>query len=66
MLSNINIFGIYFAPFTVDIIVIGLIYWGVRKILAKFNVFQLVWHANLFEFSLFICMLCGYMILRYS
>lgn len=66
MLSNVNVMGIYFAPFAIDLIFIALVYWGVRRILARFNVFQFVWHANLFEFSLFVSMLCGYMLFRYT
>lgn len=66
MLSNVDIFGIYFAPFAIDLIIIAIAYSILRKILSKFNVFQFVWHANLFEFSLFVCMLCSYILIRYS
>lgn len=66
MLSNVSIFGIYFAPFAFDVVLIAIVYYFVRKVLAKFNVFKYVWHANLFEFSLYICMLSGYMLIRYT
>lgn len=66
MISNVGIFGMYFAPFAVDVVTISITYLVFRRLLSKFNVFQVVWHPNLFEFSLYVCLLCSFMLVKYS
>lgn len=58
MLANVDVYGFYIAPFAADVVVTLVIFYFLRKALARMGINHLVWHPNLFEIALFSIILC--------
>ncbi len=57
MLKEVNVCGIYFAPFVVYALFAYLIFVPVRIWLDRINVNQWFWHRALFDTSIFVIIL---------
>jgi hypothetical protein len=57
MLKEINIEGIYFAPFAGYLVVALLIFVPVRALLDRWAIQRWVWHRPLFDISIFVIIL---------
>jgi hypothetical protein len=51
--SEIDLFGVYFAPIALLLTVSWVIVIGLRRIAAYFGLLQHVWHPALFVFSVY-------------
>jgi hypothetical protein len=57
MLKEINIFGIYIAPFAGYLFVALVIFLPLRKLFDRWALERYVWHRPLFDFSVFVIIL---------
>ena len=57
MLKEVNISGIYFAPFAIYLVVALAIFLPVRRYLDRKEAERWVWHRPLFDFSVFVILL---------
>ena len=57
MLKEINIFGIYIAPFAGYLAVALLIFYPIHHLFDRYAIQRWVWHRPLFDFSIFIIIL---------
>jgi hypothetical protein len=57
MLANVDVYGFYISPFAADVVITLVLFYFVRKVLARLGVNHYVWHPNLFEIALFNIML---------
>jgi len=58
MLANVDVYGFYISPFAADVVVTLVIFYFLRKVLARLGINHRVWHPNLFEIALFSIILC--------
>ncbi len=66
MLANVDIYGFYISPFAADVVTTLVVFYFVRKGLARFGINRMVWHPNLFEIALFSIILCVFVMVRAS
>jgi len=57
-MKEINLFGVYVAPFSLYLLIALLIFIPVRWQLDRWKVERWFWHRNLFDFSVFLIILC--------
>ena len=57
MLKEIDIFGIYIAPFAGYLVVALLIFYPIHRLFDRYAIQRWVWHRPLFDFSIFIIIL---------
>lgn len=57
MTSEINLFGVYFAPFAGDLAIAFLLFLPLRWLFARAGLFARFWHVALVELSLFVVVL---------
>jgi protein AaeX len=57
MNHELNIFGVYVAPFVGDLLCAALIFFILRGLLARTRLSARVWHPALFEVCLFVFVL---------
>jgi hypothetical protein len=55
--TDINLFGVYVAPFSLLMVVAWVILIGLRRIAARFGSSPQVWHPALFAFAVYIIVL---------
>ena len=53
MLKEINIFGVFIAPFAAYLVVALLIFIPVRFLFDRYAIQRWVWHRPLFDISIF-------------
>lgn len=58
MLANVDVYGFYIAPFAADVVLTLVVFYFLRKVLARLGINRHVWHPNLFEIALFSIILC--------
>ncbi|QDH16052.1 DUF1656 domain-containing protein [Oecophyllibacter saccharovorans] len=58
MLAEVNLFGIYVAPFSIYALVAVFVTLVVRFLLWRFGALAWFWHVPLFEVGLYVCILC--------
>lgn len=58
MLTNVNVYGFYISPIAANVAVTIVLFYFIRRMLARLGINQLVWHPNLFEIALFSIILC--------
>ena len=58
MLENFDVYGFYISPFAADVVMTLVIFYFLRKVLARLGINRYVWHPNLFEITLFSIILC--------
>lgn len=66
MLANVDVYGFYMSPFAVDVVVTLVIFYFLRKVLARLSINHYVWHPNLFEITLFSIILCLIVLIQAS
>jgi hypothetical protein len=57
MNHELNLFGVYVAPFVGDLLCAALIFFILRGLLARTRLSGRVWHPALFELCLFVFVL---------
>jgi hypothetical protein len=57
MLKEVNLDGIFIAPFAVYLLVALLIFIPVRMVFDRYGIERWVWHRPLFDISVFIIIL---------
>jgi hypothetical protein len=57
MLKEINIFGIFFAPFAGYLFIALLIFLPLRRLFDRWAIHRYVWHRPLFDLSIFVVIL---------
>jgi hypothetical protein len=57
MLKEINIFGIFFAPFAGYLFIALLIFFPLRVLFDRWAIHRYVWHRPLFDLSIFVVIL---------
>jgi hypothetical protein len=57
MLKEIDIFGVYVAPFTGYLVLALLIFYPIRLLFDRYAIQRWVWHRSLFDISVFIIIL---------
>jgi hypothetical protein len=57
MLKEINIFGVYFAPFAGYLVVALIIFYPVHLFFDRIAIQRWVWHRHLFDVSIFVIIL---------
>ena len=57
MTHELNLFGVYFAPFVGDLLWAALAFFILRSLLARTRLLARVWHPALFELCLFVSVL---------
>jgi hypothetical protein len=55
--TDINLFGVYVAPFSLMMTAAWVIVIGLRRIAARFNLLRYVWHPALFVFAVYMIVL---------
>ena len=55
--AEIDLFGVYVAPFSVLMVVAWLVTIGLRRAANRFGLLRQVWHPSLFVFSVYIIVL---------
>ncbi len=58
MISEFPVGGIYVAPIVIYAAVAFAVFLGLRALLGRAGVLGFVWHAALFELSVFLIILC--------
>jgi hypothetical protein len=66
MLANFDVYGFYISPFAADVVMTLVVFYFVRKVLARLGINHYVWHANLFEIALFSIILCIIILIQAS
>jgi protein AaeX len=54
MIRELNLFGVYVAPFMGDFFVAAFVFFPLRWLCARSGLLSRVWHAALFELCLFV------------
>lgn len=57
MTHELNLFGVYLAPFVGDLLRAALVFFILRGLLARTRLSRRVWHPALFELCLFVLVL---------
>jgi hypothetical protein len=57
MTHELDLFGVYVAPFAGDLFRAALAFLVLRALLARTRLFRRVWHPALFELCLFVLVL---------
>jgi hypothetical protein len=57
MSQELNLFGVYIAPFVGDLLRAAVIFFILRGLLARIRLSGRVWHPALFELCLFVLVL---------
>ncbi|MCW2283752.1 hypothetical protein M2323_001816 [Rhodoblastus acidophilus] len=57
MTHELNLFGVYLAPFVGDLLRAALVFFILRGLLARARLSRRVWHPALFELCLFVLVL---------
>ncbi len=57
-MKEVNLFGIYLAPFSLYVFWTLIIFAVVRRILDRIEVQKWVWHRPLFDAAVFVIILC--------
>ena len=55
----IDIYGVLVPALLLWVIVAYVLSALLRRLLQRFNLYRLVWHRPLFDFSIFVCLLGG-------
>ena len=58
MRSDVNILGLYFVSIVIYMILTIPVFVIVRRSLFKLGFYKYVWHPNLFEVALYLCLVC--------
>ncbi|MEN9902525.1 MAG: hypothetical protein RL651_1189 [Pseudomonadota bacterium] len=66
MLANVDVYGFYISPFAADVVMTLVVFYFVRKVLARLGINHYVWHPNLFEIALFSIILCIIILIQAS
>lgn len=56
-MKEINLDGVYMAPFVGDLAAALLIFWLLRRVLIHHRIEERVWHPQLFNLSIFVIIL---------
>lgn len=59
MVKEVELAGVCFSPFIVDLLVAAVAFFACRWVLARLGLLPWLWHLGLFELSLFILILCA-------
>jgi hypothetical protein len=62
-LSEVNLFGVYFAPVSVMMVVAWLATITLRRVLVRFDLMRYVWHPALFVFAVYMILLSSIVLL---
>jgi protein AaeX len=62
-LSEVNLFGVYFAPVSVMMVVAWLATITLRRVLVHFDLMRYVWHPALFVFAVYMILLSSIVLL---
>jgi len=57
MMREVDIGGVYIAPFARDLFVALAAFMPIHFVLNRIGVERFVWHRSLFDLSLFVCLL---------
>jgi len=57
MIKEINIFGVYIAPFAAYLLIALLIFIPVRLLFDRYAIHRWVWHRPLFDIAIFVIIL---------
>jgi hypothetical protein len=57
MSREVNVFGVYFAPFAADLLIAFAIFLPLRWLCARTGLFAPFWHVALVELCLFVAVL---------
>jgi hypothetical protein len=57
MIKEVNICGIFFAPFVAYLVVALLIFYPIRVLFDRCAIHRFVWHRPLFDISVFVIIL---------
>jgi hypothetical protein len=57
MIKEINIFGVFVAPFAGYLLVALLLFFPVRMLFDRYAIHRWVWHRPLFDVSIFVIIL---------
>ncbi len=55
--SEVNLFGVYFAPIALMMVAAWIALLGLRRLANRFGLLQHVWHPALFEFAVYMIVL---------
>jgi protein AaeX len=55
--TEINLFGVYFAPIAMMMVVAWLCLLALRRLANRYGLLQHVWHPALFEFAVYLIVL---------
>jgi hypothetical protein len=55
--TDINLFGVYIAPFSLMMVAAWVIVIGLRRIAVRFDLLRQVWHPALFVFAVYMIVL---------
>ena len=58
MRSDVNILGLFFVSIVIYMILTIPLFVIFRRLLFKLGFYRYVWHPNLFEVALYLCMAC--------
>jgi hypothetical protein len=64
MIPELNLFGVYFAPFIGDFLIAALVFFLLRWLCAVTGLLSRVWHVALFELCLFFFALTSVVYMR--
>jgi hypothetical protein len=57
MLKEVDICGVFFAPFAAYLVVALLLFWPLRILFDRWAIHRWVWHRPLFDISIFVIIL---------
>jgi uncharacterized membrane-anchored protein len=57
MIRELNLFGVYVAPFMGDLFIAAVVFFLLRWLCARSGLLSRVWHAALFELCLLVAAL---------
>jgi protein AaeX len=57
MLKEVNICGVFFAPFAAYLLAALLLFWPLRMLFDRWAIQRWVWHRPLFDISIFVIIL---------
>lgn len=63
MRSDVDIMGLYFVSIVVYMMLTIPLFVIVRRALFKSGFYRYVWHPNLFEVALYLCLVCVFVLL---
>jgi protein AaeX len=62
-LTEINVFGVYVAPISLQMVVTWLVTMALRGAVSRFDLLRHVWHPALFVFSVYIIILSSWILI---